>query len=315
MNGFDELILSPMLIGAVGEPFDSSDYLFELKLDGLRGLAYLGDRAELRNKRAVNISPAYPELTNIFRQVRRPCVLDGEIAAMVDGKPSFAEVQRRSILSAPFKIQLAAAQHPVSFTAFDLLWLDGEDLTGEPLERRKELLREVVAEETPQLAVSRAVPEQGRALCALTEARGLEGVVAKRLGSRYYPGKRTKDWIKIKHLLDEDFVVCGFIRKAAGMTSLVLGQYRDGALHYKGHVTLGVSGSNYRWVAEAPRQEKPPFPVPRGNEGAVWIVPELVCTVSYMEKSERGVMRQPVYKGLRDDKAPEECMVQTSELV
>lgn len=296
-----------MLIGKEGEAFDSPNYLYELKLDGVRGLAYLGDETDLRNKRNLKVSMTYPELAEIHTQVSRPCVLDGEIAAIVDGKPQFSEMQRRSILSDPFKIKLAAAQRPVCFTAFDLLWLDGEDLTVRPLQVRKELLSKTVEKETPRMAVSRCIEEQGQALYSLTVQQGLEGIVAKRKDSLYYPGKRTKDWIKIKNLQDEDFVVCGYIKKSQGMTSLVLGQYRAGTLIYKGHVTLGVSGKNYKLVEQAPQQERPPFPVPPGNESAAWIEPTLVCTVQYMEKSKGGSMRQPVFKGLRLDKAPKDC--------
>lgn len=307
MSVFEDKTLSPMLIGRESQPFDSPDYFFELKLDGVRGLAYLGNSTELRNKRNLRVTVTYPELAGIHEQVSRPCVLDGEIAAIIDGKPQFSEMQRRSILSDPFKIRLAAAKAPVCFTAFDILWLDGEDLTDCPIQERKELLAATVRE-TPRLAVSRMVEEQGRAFYRLTEEKDLEGIVAKRRDSLYYPGKRTKDWIKIKNLQDEDFVVCGYIKKPQGMTSLVLGQYRNGELIYKGHVTLGVSGSNYRIVTEAPKLKGPPFTVPSGNEDAVWVEPVLVCTVQYMVKSATGSLRQPVFKGLRDDKPPQACI-------
>ena len=297
-----------MLIGAESEAFDSPDYLFELKIDGVRSLAYLEDGTILKNKRNLNVSGRYPELENINRQIRYPCILDGEITAIVEGKPCFAKMQRRSILSDPFKIKLAAAQHPVCLIAFDLLWLDGSDMTGEPIERRKALLAETVREESPFLAISRTIPEKGKALYALTEKQKLEGIVGKKLGSFYYPGKRTKNWVKIKRYMDEDFVVCGYIRKPGGMTSLILGQYQDDTLVYKGHVTLGVSGGNYAKVTRMSKRSRPPFLAPAGNEEAVWIDPELVCTVVFMEKNESGSMRQPVFRGIRDDKAPRECI-------
>ena len=306
--------LSPMLIGAESEAFDSPDYTYELKLDGVRCLAFLGPAGtELRNKRNLVVSPFYPELAEIYRQVKGRCILDGELTVIVDGKPQFSEIQRRALMSDPFKIKLAAGKAPVSFTAFDLLYRDGEELMGHPLEERQARLKQAV-KESDRLAVSRVIEGQGKALYALTEQQGLEGIVAKRKGSLYYPGKRTKDWIKIKNLQDEDFVVCGYIRKSQGMTSLVLGQYRGGELVYKGHVTLGVSGSNYKRVTQAPRLSAPPFPVPAGNENATWIVPDLVCTVQYMERTAKGGMRQPVFKGLRDDKAPIECKSKPADL-
>ncbi len=146
---------------------------------------------------------------------------------------------------------------------------------------------------------------------AHTKAQGLEGVVAKRRDSLYYPGKRTADWVKIKNLQDEDFVVCGYLLKDNHMVSVVLGQYDAGRLVYQGHVTFGVRGEHFGRIQAVPKRDGPPFdgPVPKGNESAVWLEPALVCTVSYMERTKSGGMRQPVLKGLREDKAPAECKI------
>ncbi len=192
--------------------------------------------------------------------------------------------------------------------AFDILYLDDHPTTDLPLMKRKKLLEEVVQQENARFAVSRYIEQTGAAFYELAKAQSLEGIVAKRRESRYYFDKKTKDWIKIKYLQDEDFVVCGYIRKENHMTSIVLGQYRDGRLTYKGHVTLGVGGENFRRIRELPALAAPPFPVPAGNEQAVWVEPELVCTVQYMMKTEGGGMRQSVFKGLRSDKEPRDCV-------
>ena len=131
--------------------------------------------------------------------------------------------------------------------------------------------------------------------------------MAKRKGSLYFPGKRTKDWIKCKNMKDDDFVVLGYLRKSSGITSIIVGQYQDGSLRYKGHVTLGVSSEGMRRIDALDRLEGPPCAVPAGNRGAVWVKPELVCTVKYMELTANGSMRQPVVKGLCDDKQAKEC--------
>lgn len=312
MNLFETRDISPMLIGAESEAFDSDDYTFELKLDGVRCLAFLGpDGVELRNKRNLMVSPIYPELSGINKQVKGRCILDGELTVIVDGKPQFSEMQRRALMSDPFKIKLSATKFPVNFTAFDILYDDGKDLMAHPLEARQERLKRVVRE-SDRLAVTRVIEGHGKALYALTEQHGLEGIVAKRKGSLYHPGKRTKDWIKCKNLLDDDFVVCGYIRKGQGMTSIVLGQYRSGELVYKGHVTLGVAGGSYRRITSLPPLPGPPYTVPSGNENAVWVEPRLVCSVKFMERTANGGMRQPVFKGLRDDKAPSECIEKRS---
>lgn len=309
MDIFEQKNIAPMLIGAEGEAFDSPDYLYELKLDGERAVVFLDpDNTELRNKRNKRMNSIFPELEELHRQVSGRCILDGEYVALVDGKPCFAKVQRRSLMSNPFRIKLAAEKSPISFVAFDILYLDGKDLTGLSLVERKALLQSTVTE-SERFAVSRVIEQSGTALYALAEQQGLEGIVAKRRESRYYQGKRTKDWIKVKNLLDDDFVVCGYILKSDHMTSIVLGQYKDGALTYKGHVTLGVSGAAFQQIQRQKRRDTPPLPVPNGhgNELAVWIEPELVCIVKFMERTSGGGLRQPVFKGLREDKLPSEC--------
>ncbi|MGJ4851417.1 non-homologous end-joining DNA ligase [Bacillota bacterium Meth-B3] len=309
MDLFETKDVRPMLIGEAGPAFDSPEYIYELKLDGVRCVAYLGDgRTELRNKRLINVTNTYPELGDMHQQVNARCILDGEVFVMKDGRPFFAEIQRRALMSDRFKIALAAKQLPVSFTAFDILYRDGEDLMHRPLIERKRMLSETVSRETDRFAVSRVIENNGVALYNLTVEQGLEGIVAKRKDSLYRVDKRTRDWIKCKNLLDDDFVVCGYIEKERGVVSIVTGQYDEGELVYKGHVTLGVSGRDFQRIRDAPRRRHHPFAaLPEGNETAVWIQPDLVCTVEYMEKTSGGGLRQPVFKGLRDDKAPEEC--------
>lgn len=310
MDLFEQKNIHPMLIGADGEPFDSPDYIYELKLDGERCVAYLNPRegTELRNKRNVKMLPKVPELAELHKQVKKRCILDGELLIIKDGKPNFAEIQRRSLMNNQFKIRLAARQFPATFVAFDCLYLDGEDITTHKLTNRKDALRKTI-KEGGRIALSRVVEGQGTEFYHLAEKHDLEGIVAKRKDSIYIQDKRTKDWIKIKNLKDDDFVVCGYIRKDNHMTSIVLGQYQDGEMVYKGHVTLGVGGKPFARIAEQPETDAPPFPVPVGNENAVWLRPELVCTVKFMERTASGGMRQPVFKGLRDEKIAEECRV------
>lgn len=211
-------------------------------------------------------------------------------------------------MSTPLKIELAAKKYPACFTAFDILYYEDHPVTDLPLSERKALLQKAVIEESARFAVSRVVENNGVAFFWLAKARELEGIVAKRKDSRYYFDKRTKDWIKCKNLKDADYVVCGYLPKENGRISLVLGQYAGETLTYKGHVTLGVGGGSFRRIRELPRLDTSPFAAPAGNERAVWVAPVLCCTVKYMEKTESGHLRQPVFKGLREDKLPEECV-------
>lgn len=307
---FEQKSIKPMLIGSEGEAFDSPNYLYELKLDGERCIAYLDPESgtELRNKRNLKMLPKVPELSDIHKQVNCRCILDGELVVIKDGKPDFYEIQRRSLMSNPLKIELASRQNPACFTAFDILYYEDHSVCELPLTERKELLRKSVHEETARFAVSRVIEQNGIAFYELAKSQELEGIVAKRKDSRYYFDKRTKDWIKSKNLKDDDYVVCGYLPKDNGMTSIVLGQYADGILKYKGHVTLGVGGEGFRKIRELPRIDAPLFEIPSGNENAVWVEPSLCCTVKYMEKTESGGLRQPVFKGLREDKTPEECV-------
>ena len=309
MDIFDRKDIAPMLIGHNQPAFDSPAHIYELKLDGIRCVAYLwAEGLELRNKRNKRLNAIYPELKDIYRQVKARCILDGELVVLREGKPDFFEVQRRSLMANPVKIGLAAGKLPVCFTAFDILYLDCRQITDLPLIERKSLLSETVIE-SPSLAVSRYIEEKGVALYNAAAAQGLEGVVAKRKDSKYYFGKRTKDWIKMKALLDDDFVVCGYYAKAEHIASVILGAYSGGVLIYQSHVALGVSRHDFDAMASAARANKSRYPGFPDFEDAVWLQPVLVCRVEYMERTPGGGLRQPVFRGLRDDKAPEECVL------
>lgn len=297
-----------MLIGAEGDAFDSPDYLYELKLDGERCIAYLDpNSADLRNKRNIKMLPKVPELTDIHKQVLCRCILDGELAIIHHGKPDFYLIQRRSMMTNPLKIKTDSQLHPACFAAFDILYYEDHPVTDLPLSERKALLRKVVSNESSRFAVSRYIENHGIAFYQLAEQQDLEGIVAKRKDSKYYFDKRTKDWVKCKYLKDSDYVICGYVRKSGSMTSIVLGQYRNNQLIYKGHVSLGISGEVFQRVLAVPHTESP-FQDCTDNRNTVWILPQLVCTVKYMMKTESGSLRQPVFKGLREDKSPTDCI-------
>lgn len=310
MDIFESKNIKPMLISEMQDAFDSKEYIYELKLDGERCIAYLdSDNTELRNKRNVKMLPKVPELSNIHEQAKVRCILDGELIVIKDGKPDFFEIQRRSLMSNSFRIQLAASKFPATFTAFDILYYEDHEVTSLPLMQRKKLLEKAV-KENERIAISRYIEEKGVAFYQLAEQNQLEGIVAKKKESKYYLDKRTKDWIKIKNLQDDDFVVCGYILKENNVISIVLGKYSGKQLVYKGHVTLGVSTSDFNKIKSIPRTSAHPFiDLPSGNENAIWVSPELVCTVKFMMKTANDSMRQPVFKGLRNDKEPEECIL------
>lgn len=306
-DSFCDIILSPMLIGKEDTAFDDPDYIYELKLDGVRALAYLDTSTQLRNKRNINHNAKFPELQNLHTMVNTRCILDGELFVYHDDTIDFYEIQRRTLMSDHFKIKLAAKQYPASFTAFDILYYKDHFVVDEPLLKRKQLLEKVVKKENERFAIARYIDTIGTSLYELTTAKQLEGIVAKRKDSRYTFGKRTKDWIKCKHLIEDDYVLCGYIEKQNGILSFVLGQYDENKLRFMGHVTMGASLRFFKdytvMKSICPFDEIPP-----NHEDAIWLTPTLVAIVTCMMKTESGSLRQPVLKAIRDDKDPKECL-------
>lgn len=308
MDLFDTKNIKPMLLSEIHEPFDSPDYIFELKLDGIRCIIYNDENnIEIRNKRNMRLNSTYPELMDIHKQIKKRCILDGEIVLMNNGKPDFFELQKRSIMSNRTKIEFAASKLPVCFSAFDILYINNEQITNKPLMDRKEILNGAVIE-SEKMAVSRYIPDTGITLYNLTVDQELEGIVAKRKDSKYFIDKTTKEWVKIKNLLDDDFVICGYILKPNNIVSLILGAYDNGNLINQGHVILGISGNTFNKIKEVKKINIPRFEDAEENQ-IIWIEPKLVCTVQYMMRTRTYGLRQPVFKGLRDDKAPEDCIV------
>lgn len=307
MDLFDKKGIKPMLIANQQEPFNSQDYIFELKFDGIRCIAYFDDNCvDLRNKRDMKLGPLFPELNDTYKQIKYKCILDGELIVTVGGKPDFFEVQRRAILRDKFKIRLAANKLPVTFIAYDILYFKNEQITNYPLLKRKEILNDTVIE-NERIAISRYIDEKGIDLYNLVVKQELEGVVAKEKESRYYFDKRTKEWTKFKNLLDDDYVVCGYAFNRDGTNSLFLGQYNNNKLVYKGNVSLGVVGQNFKRILKHPKRAISPFTF-KQHDNITWIEPTLVISVSYMYKTDSGALRQPVLKGFRDDKLPTECI-------
>ena len=306
MDIFDTKTAKPMLLSEEKEPFDSPDYIFELKLDGERCLAYL-DKNEtvLINKRNAKMLSKFPELSDIHKQAKKRIILDGELMVQIDGRPNFDEVKRRSLTSNKVRIETLSKKHPATFTAYDILYYD-KQITNLPLIERKKLL-EKAFEENEFLARSRFIDEQGAALYSLTVEQDLEGIVAKRKDGIYKIGERTKDWIKIKNLKDDDFVVCGYIISTDNVVaSIILGQYdKHEKMVYKGHVTLGLSRDEFKTIKKEAIGQCP-FNHPEPN--AIYIKPNLVATAKFMDWTINGGLRQPSFKALRLDKSPKDCI-------
>ncbi|MGI9861236.1 non-homologous end-joining DNA ligase [Moorella naiadis] len=305
--------IKPMLAIA-GQPFDSPDFLYEVKWDGYRGLAYLEERTILQSRNLQDITAVFPELADLHQPVRgRPAVLDGEIIIpRTDGKPSFSLLQARGRLGDPLKIRQAARQTPAIFMAFDILYHQGRNVMAEALQLRKEILQSEVRA-AANLIVSQFILNQGISFYEACVNRGLEGVMAKELSSPYLPGKRSPLWRKFRHTLAGEFIIAGYEpgRGERALGALILASYVEGRLIYRGKVGTGFDRGEERELM-ACLQRLPAAPPPFREaipelKNPRWVEPRLVCQVEYLEMTPQGRLRHPGYRGLRRDKEPEEC--------
>ena len=313
-------MLSPMLAEAGHEAFDRAGWIFEPKLDGIRTLVYLNDQTiRLVSRTGRDQSDSYPELHSLYRRlVATNAIVDGEIVATDEGRPSFERLQQRMNLSSRPEIERAAKQIPVELYAFDLLWLDGESLTGRPLSERLARLAEMAVEGKGLRRVF-GMEQDGTAFANKTRDLGFEGIIAKRLKGTYLPGRRSSDWQKIKFLNRQDCVVLGWTPGQGGRGSsfgaLLLGAYVDGALRWIGQVGTGFTDRMLADLmvrlndlqADAPPIEDLEL---RRVKGARWVRPELVCDVEYLQITSAGKLRAPSFKGLRGDKPPEDAVLE-----
>jgi bifunctional non-homologous end joining protein LigD len=312
----------PMLAEGGGQPFDDPGWRFEPKLDGIRALAEMETGSTtFRTRRGRDVSFQYPDIHMIHELVDQVnAVLDGEIVAVnADGKDSFEVLQQRMNLQNEREIKRVSKLIPVSFVVFDLLWLDGRDATGLPLEERRELL-ELIVEQDQRLQLMSYIDGEGTAFVDAARSHGLEGVVAKRKGSRYVPGRRMPDWRKIKLISTQECVILGWTPGQGGRSgsfgALLVGAIDDGALKWVGQVGTGFSQRMLEQLLEQLRplvRKDPPIadPALKRLRGATFVEPELVCEVEYHEITKStGKMRAPSFRGLRPDKSPDEAVLE-----
>jgi bifunctional non-homologous end joining protein LigD len=304
----------PLMLATLTDRRDFGDeWLLERKLDGERCVARRdGEDVRLESRTGRDLTSTYPEIrAAVAAQTPRTLLLDGEVVACDGEQTSFSRLQQRLGSSRPTPEQVAA--YPVVYCVFDLLEIDGEQLTRAPLVERRARMTHALR---PTSALQISDAWRGDSERRFTDAcrAGWEGLIAKRADAPYAPG-RSRDWLKLKCVWEQEFVIGGYTDPAGSRTdfgALLVGYYEDGRLRYAGKVGTGYSAATLRDLGASLRrleQATPPFvdvrPVPRG---AHWTRPELVAQVGFAEWTNDGRLRQPRFLGLRDDKPPEEVV-------
>ncbi|MGZ3950978.1 MAG: non-homologous end-joining DNA ligase, partial [Flavisolibacter sp.] len=294
--------IKPMLATLVDEPFSDSGWQFELKLDGYRTLAYLkSGQVDLRSRKNNSFNKQFDVIAEALTEWKIDAVIDGEVVVLnEEGKPDFNKIQ----------LWDTKREGHLVYYVFDLLWIDGLDIMNEPLHVRREILRELMPE-SGTIRYSDHIDDIGNEFFEVARKNNLEGIVAKKKDSVYFPDSRARTWLKIKVEERHEAVICGYTRKRDTdrlFSSLILGVYEKGNLKFIGQTGTGFTEQMQEELThkmkphitrKLPFDEKPSIP----GSDIVWLKPYLVCEVKYTELTNEGLMRHASFQGLREDKA------------
>jgi bifunctional non-homologous end joining protein LigD len=304
----------PMLASTATDlPPDEAKWGYEFKWDGVRAIVYVdGGRARAQSRNLLDITGSYPELVEMGKAIGSTrLVLDGEMVVFdSDGRSDFGLLQQRMKLTGE-AVKRAARSYPVVYLVFDVLYADGRDVTSLPYTERRALL-ESLDLNGPSWQTPPHFPSEGKAVRAASKERGFEGIMAKRLDSAYYPGKRTDTWRKIKNVHRQEMVVGGWTKgegnREGHLGSLLIGYYDEGKLRYAGHVGTGFTAATLKDLEKTLKplaRKDSPFDtaVPTAYaKKSTYVEPTLVAEVEFTEWTRDGKLRHPSYKGLRNDK-------------
>jgi bifunctional non-homologous end joining protein LigD len=321
--------IKPMLATLVDDPFDDEEWLFEVKWDGYRAMAFTKkDDVQLLSRNNKPFNEKFYPIYDILKGWSMDAVLDGEILVVNDkGISNFGNIQNWR----------SEADGNLVYYVFDLLWYDGKDLRDLPLTDRQAILKEILPEDHDQIRISKSFAASGKEFFAAAQKMGLEGIIAKKANSTYLANSRSSDWLKVKVQQRQEVVIAGFTKNAdtsKQFSALLLGVYEDGILQYVGKVGTGFSDKLQKEMIaqfkplvteKSPFEELPDINKPsrfRPNPPkakATWLKPELVCEVAFTEVTSDGVFRHPSFKGMRVDKkataVTREIAVPTEEVV
>ncbi|MBI4284517.1 MAG: hypothetical protein HY670_01275 [Chloroflexi bacterium] len=291
--------IKPQLAQTAKEPFDHKDWLFELKLDGVRCIANLDEGTCLQARSGQDITAQFPELQELYRHVAKPCVLDGEITCA-----TFHQIQRRIHRTKALDIRVAAKLYPARFFAFDILNVNGRSLMSLAQSVRKEALVKVMTESQVGLALPWRDGE-GIAIFREVQSRQQEGIMAKLKSAPYVEGKRVDWWLKIKNFQEDTFYICGLTEgehdRKTTFGSLILGELKDGKWVYVGNVGSGFDQQQLRELSayfDALKGGCPFEHVDVGRPVKMWTRPLVQCEVRFLERCSDGKLRFPTFRQL-----------------
>lgn len=296
--------IKPMLASIHEEPFDDAAWLFEIKWDGYRAIADVNPKGiRLYSRNGLSFLRLYPAVAEELKKIREEVILDGEIVVLNrENKPDFQKLQQYD----------HHPSLPIIFYVFDCLSHKGKSIMNLPLLERKKIAQKVLAT-SKIIRYADHVEGQGVAFFSKVVSMDLEGVIAKRASSLYHPGKRSRDWLKIKNHNTQEAVIAGFTAprgSRAYFGALILGMYQNGTLKYIGHTGTGFTSAIlkdvYATLKPLQRSSSPFREKIRVNAPVTWVEPDIVCAIKFTEMTEEGILRHPVFLGLRVDKAAEE---------
>ncbi|HZA06207.1 MAG TPA: DNA ligase D [Nitrososphaeraceae archaeon] len=316
--------IRPMLATAVDESFNDKDWVFEVKWDGVRSVFFLHKTKrifEIRSRSGKTITHRYPELVGPLSSAincQDSAILDGEIVVLnKDGMPCFQNHQRRMNIDCRADIEKFSREMPATYYIFDILYLDGKNLQNLSFIQRRSILSHVVNKNT-KVQISDFFEERGKEIFDNIKTMNLEGIVAKHKSSKYLQDTRTKDWLKIKRIKTQDCVVIGYTRGEGNREnyfgSLLLAVYYGKKLRFVGHTGSGFDFDLLNEICSKFQQMKiekcPVDYIPYTNRDPVWIEPKLVAAVKFNDWTQEKIMRTPIFIGFREDKKPEECILE-----